>query len=151
MPPRETDDIQSTSSQRTAADPRMEAPQVLVVDDQESVRRLTRRILEYEGLAVHEACDGREALQLIELNATLIDLVVSDVVMPWLNGVELLNLLSVSYPSIPVILMSAYGHPELARLGVTAPCAVLAKPFLPQLLMQEVRRCIGSRSWPANN
>jgi DNA-binding NtrC family response regulator len=50
-------------------------------------------------------------------------------VMPRMNGVELLQALAVSYPGLPVILMSGYATTELAELGIAAPCGILTKPF----------------------
>jgi two-component system, cell cycle sensor histidine kinase and response regulator CckA len=120
-------------------------PHVLIVEDQETVRRYIARILEQAGLAVHLAGDGADALDLIEQGTTPIELVVSDIIMPRLNGVELLKALSVTHPDIPVILMSAYAQAELAQMGVVSPCGVLPKPFLPERLLQEVHRCMRKR------
>jgi CheY-like chemotaxis protein len=114
---------------------------VLVVDDEPGVRHFTARILRDEGYGVHEAADGLEALELVRAAAP-IDAVVSDIVMPRLNGVELLQSLSTLRPDLPVILMSGYGAIQLAERGIASPCSVLSKPFPPELLVAEVRRCI---------
>jgi DNA-binding NtrC family response regulator len=58
-----------------------------------------------------------------------------------MNGVELLQALSTTDPNIPVILMSGYATAALAELGIAAPCAILAKPFPAERLLEEVRRC----------
>jgi two-component system response regulator FlrC len=71
-----------------------------------------------------------------------LDAVVSDIVMPRMNGVELLQSLSLERPRLPVILMSGYGSDQLTRRGIVSPCSVLAKPFPPERLLAEVRRCI---------
>jgi two-component system cell cycle sensor histidine kinase/response regulator CckA len=118
---------------------------VLVVEDQETVRRYIARILERAGFAVHQAGDGVEALELIEQGTTPIELVVSDIMMPRLNGVEFLKALSVTHADVPVILMSAYARAELAQMGVVSPCGVIPKPFLPERLLQEVHRCMRKR------
>ena len=73
------------------------------------------------------------------------DVVVSDIVMPRLTGVELLQTLAADNPEIPVILMSGYGTAQLAEQGIASPCGVLAKPFPPERLLEEVRRCIRPR------
>lgn len=86
-----------------------------------------------------------EALELIRQGSTLVGVVVTDIVMPRLNGVELMQALFVSHPDLPVILMSGYATEALAELGIAAPCAVLAKPFPPEQLLEEVRRCIALR------
>jgi DNA-binding NtrC family response regulator len=119
---------------------------ILVVDDEPTVRRFAARVLEEDGYLVHQARDGAEALALLQSGAWVVDCVVSDVVMPRLNGVELLQALSLRHPGLPVILMSAYGSNQLAERGIAAPCAILAKPFDPDRLLGEVRRCLASRS-----
>jgi two-component system cell cycle sensor histidine kinase/response regulator CckA len=118
--------------------------QVLVVDDEPMIRRLAARVLSEQGFGVHEAADGAEALELIRDGIGNIDVVLSDIVMPRLNGVELLRSLSVSRPELPVILMSGYGSAQLSERGIVSPCGVLAKPFSPEALVAEVRRCLGS-------
>jgi two-component system cell cycle sensor histidine kinase/response regulator CckA len=117
-----------------------EAPSILVVDDEGAVRRFAMRVLEREGYSVAEASDGAEAFELIRQGRTF-DAVVSDIVMPRMNGVELLQALSTANPNIPVILMSGYATAALAELGIAAPCAILAKPFPAERLLEEVRRC----------
>jgi len=115
---------------------------VLVVDDESTVRRFARRVLVEHGFQVHEAADGAEALELIQATFDRLDVVVSDIVMPKLNGVELLRRLAMVRPQLPVILMSGYAGPQLAERGIDAPCSILAKPFSADALIAEVRRCI---------
>lgn len=115
---------------------------VLVVDDEPMVRRYAARVLLSAGYDVHEVGDGQQALDFLGVRTGLVDVVVSDIVMPRLNGVELMETLSRSHPDVPVILMSGYNPAELAQRGITAPCALLAKPFLPEALIAEVQRCI---------
>jgi DNA-binding NtrC family response regulator len=118
---------------------------VLVVDDEDGVRRFAARVLREEGYKVTEAADGAQALELIGGEASDAAVVVSDVVMPRLNGVQLLERLSTARPDLPVILMSGYGTAQLAEQGITSPCGVLGKPFSPDALLAEVRRCIRSQ------
>jgi two-component system cell cycle sensor histidine kinase/response regulator CckA len=118
---------------------------VLVVDDEDTVRRFTARVLTSDGYQVHEAADGLAALALLRSGTELVDCVVSDIVMPRLDGVRLLEEISREVPGLPVILMSAYGAAQLADRGIAAPCAVLHKPFAPDRLLEEVRRCLASR------
>ena len=115
---------------------------VLVVDDEPSVRRFACRVLREAGYGVREAADGLDALSLIRSGVVDLDAVVSDIVMPRLNGVELLQSLSLEHPRLPVILMSGYDMNQLTRLGIASPCGVLSKPFPPDQLLAEVRRCI---------
>ncbi|HEY9442428.1 MAG TPA: response regulator [Gemmatimonadales bacterium] len=122
--------------------PTAEREIVLVVDDEPTVRRLARRVLLEDGFEVIEAADGAEALDLVDGSADPLRVVVSDIVMPKLNGVQLLQRLSITHPELPVILMSGYAGPELAERGIQAPCSLLVKPFKPEELVAEVRRCI---------
>lgn len=114
---------------------------ILVVDDEPSVRRFAARALSEEGFAVLEAADGQEALAAVEAGGVLA--IVSDIVMPRLNGVQLIEALARSHPQLPVVLISGYAPGELEGLGIAAPCAVLMKPFTAERLVKEVRRCLG--------
>ncbi len=115
---------------------------VLVVDDEAAVRRFACRVLERAGYSVFEAIDGVDALELIQGQTVALELVVSDIVMPRMNGVELLQALSVSQPALAVILMSGYATSALSELGIVTPCSILTKPFLAERLLAEVDRCI---------
>jgi DNA-binding NtrC family response regulator len=101
-------------------------------------------VLEREGYRVVEARDGMEAFELIKQGHEF-DAVVSDIVMPRMNGVELMQALTTTSPDLPVILMSGYATGALAELGISAPCAILPKPFPADRLLQEVRRCTRRR------
>jgi len=115
---------------------------VLVVDDEPTVRRFVSRVLREAGYGVNEAADGADALSLIRSGSVDPAAVVSDIVMPRINGVELLQYLSLERPRLPVILMSGFGTDQLTRRGIVSPCGVLAKPFSPELLLAELRRCL---------
>jgi CheY-like chemotaxis protein len=115
---------------------------ILVVDDEELVRRFVARVLHGRGFSVAEAADGRKALARIEELGDSVRLVLSDIVMPHLSGVELAERLSLLRPELPVILMSGYSPAELMARGIAAPCALLSKPFLPSELIAEVSRCL---------
>lgn len=108
---------------------------ILVVDDQEGVRALLRRQLNGMGHTVLEAADGSEALHLVRRRNGALDLVLSDVVMPQMNGTELANHICVEFPGIAVILMSAFAPPGVMRVGTgDAIVPVLQKPFEEQQL-----------------
>ena len=114
---------------------------ILVVDDEPSIRRFARRALLEEGFEVCEASDGEQALEIVEAGG--VSVLVSDVVMPRLNGVQLMERVARTHPQLPVVLMSGYAAPELAGMGIAAPCSLLTKPFRPEQLVEEVRRCLG--------
>jgi DNA-binding NtrC family response regulator len=117
-------------------------PTILVVDDESSVRRFASRVLVEEGFGVEEATDGLEALTLARGGAHTFDAVLSDIVMPRLNGVQLLQELTLSHPTLPVVLMSGYAAAQLETMGITPPCGMLIKPFSAEQLVGEVRRCL---------
>ena len=119
---------------------------ILVVDDEPNVCRFAARVLEDAGYEVTRAADGAEALTLIQEQAACFAAVVSDVAMPRMNGVKLLERLSVAVPDLPVVLMSGYATEQLQQRGIAAPCALLAKPFTPEALLAEVQRCLDGRS-----
>lgn len=118
---------------------------VLVVDDESAVRRFAARVLSRAGYNVLEASDGAEALDLLKAESAPVDVVVSDIVMPRMNGVELMEALSVTHPNLPVILMSGYATAALSELGIAAPCSILTKPFPAERLLAEVQRCASHR------
>jgi two-component system cell cycle sensor histidine kinase/response regulator CckA len=119
---------------------------VLVVDDEAAVRRFATRVLEREGFGVIEAVDGAEALEILRDKRAAVDAVVSDIVMPRMNGVELLDALSISNPGLPVLLMSGYATAALSEMGIASPCGILPKPFPPERLLAELERCLAPRN-----
>jgi two-component system, cell cycle sensor histidine kinase and response regulator CckA len=135
-------DPDSLARQFAVTAPRPGSCRILVVDDEPVVRRFAVRVLEAEGFLVSEAADGADALRLLREEVPDVDAVLSDIVMPRLNGVELLQILSSTHPQLPVLLMSGYASAELEGMGIAAPCAILAKPFTPERLVEELRRCL---------
>jgi len=112
---------------------------ILVADDQESVRALLRRELSEAGHTVLEAGDGAEALHLVRRRNGAVDLILSDVVMPQMNGTELATHIGGEFPDIPVILMSAFAPAGVARVGYgDTMVPVLQKPFDPRQLIDLV-------------
>jgi CheY-like chemotaxis protein len=109
---------------------------VLVVEDQDEVRTLVMRTLADEGYRVLTACDGIEALEVLEADPE-VSLVVSDLVMPRMDGFELANHLSKRVPSPLMLFMSGYGdhHTEIQH-------PYLQKPFAPATLCREVQRLL---------
>jgi two-component system, cell cycle sensor histidine kinase and response regulator CckA len=131
------DELSPPSPARSAS-----GPTILVVDDEAAVRRFACRVLQRASFAVLEATDGVEALELIQSQRLALEAVVSDIVMPRMNGVELMQALSACQPELPVILMSGYANEALGELGIAAPCSILPKPFSGERLLAEVSRCI---------
>jgi len=113
---------------------------VLVVDDEEIVRRIVSRTLQAEGWQVLQAEDGREALDCLEREGGAVDLVVSDVVMPTVSGGGLSEALSRIYPRIPVVWMSGYPRDSAFSGGSVADTQpFLQKPVPSDVLVTTVR------------
>jgi CheY-like chemotaxis protein len=118
---------------------------ILIVDDEPSVRDVMATVLLDAGYSVQTAADGRIALQFIDLTPP--DLIITDVMMPHLDGWALLDHAQQRNPSLPVILMSA-GDWIRGRRSLPIPdhAVFLAKPFAVEELLQLVARLTGSRS-----
>jgi len=120
---------------------------VLLVEDNERVRALARRALSEHGYETIEAASPREALEHVTAYEGPIQLLVTDVVMPGMGGVDLAQALRESRPELRVLYMSGYTEGRLEREGVLGKEAVfLAKPFGPDDLIRSVRAILDSVS-----
>jgi CheY-like chemotaxis protein len=112
---------------------------ILVVDDEEAVRRLASRMITWMGNQVLEARHAREALATIEEHNGPIHLVVTDIKMPGMNGRELGRIIEQRWPGKPILYMSGFAS-EVFRDGLLEPGApFLAKPFTQDDLVSRVR------------
>jgi two-component system, cell cycle sensor histidine kinase and response regulator CckA len=112
---------------------------VLVIDDAGVVRRLAYRLLSEAGYRVFEAGSAVEALEVVSLARGRLDVVLVDVVMPEVNGVDLARMLRERVPQANVIFMSAYPAEVLAREGLRdLRVQFLAKPFTREELLKAV-------------
>ena len=136
----------TTPAVPAAALPRGRGEVVLVVDDEESIRMMTRRILEQFGYRVLIAPEGTEAVMLFAQHAAEINLVLTDLMMPLMDGTTLIRTLQRMAPALKI--MTATGAAEVAqvaavrRLGVRT---VLSKPYTPETLLQGVRAVLDGR------
>jgi PAS domain S-box-containing protein len=118
---------------------------ILVVEDQDDVRRLAIRSLEKYGYTVFNAGDAEQAIAFCERHKGPLDLVLTDIVMPGLNGRELAQLLSVARPDLRFLFMSGYTENAIAHNGVLdGSLKYLQKPFTPDALAESVREILGS-------
>jgi CheY-like chemotaxis protein len=119
---------------------------ILIVEDEPAVRRMASRALRSQGYEILEAANGAEALEVLSRAAGPVDLVLSDVVMPVLNGRELSERLAVDHPEIRVLFMSGYTDDDIVRRGLLQPGApFLQKPFVAADLSRKVRDVLDSR------
>jgi two-component system cell cycle sensor histidine kinase/response regulator CckA len=119
---------------------------VLLVEDDESVRRITRIALESQGFSVIEASSGPDALQLISRITGPIDLVITDVVMPEMGGRQLVECIREQRPDQRVLYMSGHTFDTMIHRGtVVSGDAFLQKPFTALGLVRKVRSILDSR------
>ncbi len=112
---------------------------VLVVDDDRGVRRLTARMLRGEGYRVVEAESGAEALKLLESDPA-IGLILTDIVMPEMHGLDLADRVAVRYPRLHVVLMTGHAPELTLQLELReGKLPVLLKPFTAEQLCTKVR------------
>ena len=135
-----------------------QAATVLVIEDEDAIRELTRRVLEREGYEVLVAPDGEAALELSRGREGQIDLLVTDLVMPRMCGTEAVERLAAYHPNLRVLFVSGYMERSLALLSgfeytsldpdralssaLHAEAGFLAKPFAPRELARKVRELL---------
>jgi len=113
---------------------------ILLVEDDLAVRSTVRRVLERDGHRVVEAANGGEGLAAVDRVGDAIDLVISDMVMPGMSGLELRHRLRILRPTLPVLLMSGYSEEAIKRLGSAESLGpLLEKPFTVQGILDLVQ------------
>ena len=125
------------------ADSRSGSKQVLLAEDDSVVRNLIQRFLHSWGYRVLSAWNGREAMEFAEEHKCEIDLLISDVTMPEMSGLELAEKLKAKRPRLQVILLSGYSHKEFV---LQREWKFIRKPFRPQELKAAVEDSLKPRS-----
>ncbi len=120
---------------------------ILLIDDDDAVRQVLRRLLEREGHGVRDAADGAAGLRLLDERRP--DVVLTDVYMPEMDGIELLVAIQEAEPGLPVIVVSGGGFAsadfvleDAAQLGADA---ILSKPFERSVVLDTIRRVLEER------
>jgi PAS domain S-box-containing protein len=124
--------------------PKRQGTTILLVEDDDIMRSLTRQLLEEHGYTVFDANDGKSALEWIKSHPEPIDLLLTDVVMRRMSGPELVECLSASHPTLKVIYMSGYtgelmAEREVLQRGIT----LLEKPFSRTALLNTIHTTLG--------
>ena len=141
--PRVEERIEASEVRSAAGAPVEGLETILLVEDEEEVRRLASRVLLQRGYTLLEARNGQEALMLCELREEPIDLLVTDVVMPGMSGRELAEQLVSLHPEVKVLYVSGYADDIILQHGVMDPgVAFLQKPFGPDVLGAKVREVL---------
>ena len=124
-----------------AETPAVPPPQtILVVDDEDPVRAFVREALESEGYSILDTGDPLEARRMVTTRT--IHLLLTDVVMPRMNGLELAERVEAASPTTKVLMMSGFMTPAMKAFGRT----ILSKPFTLDALLRAVREALSGRS-----
>jgi CheY-like chemotaxis protein len=115
---------------------------LLLVEDEDSVRVMAARILRQRGYTVLEAASGGEAIALLERYDGPLDLLVTDIVMPELSGIELAERLPLLREGVRVLFVSGYSEGDPALTQAAATATLLNKPFRAGELLSAVRRVL---------
>jgi signal transduction histidine kinase len=142
--PRVDAPVDTSRAARVVSVPAAGTETLLVAEDEQMVRVLIRKVLEQAGYTVLLASGGAEALQLAARHAGPIQMLVTDVVMPGMNGRELARRLLELRPDTKVLYLSGYADDAVERHGVLDPgTAFMQKPFSPGALASRVREVLG--------
>jgi len=142
---RHTGETVGTHHERTLEIPLSRGETVLLVEDDDSILKLGKRILESLGYAVLSATTPTGAISLAEEHAGEIGLLITDVVMPEMNGRELSEQLQRLYPDIKILFMSGYTANVIAHRGILEEgVCFIAKPFSKKDLAVKVREALGN-------
>ena len=118
---------------------------ILLVEDEEALRTLARNCLESQGYCVLEAADGNAAIATAEKHSGPIELLLTDVIMPGMNGRHLADRLTELRPAIKVLYLSGYASDLIAQYGVLDPgILLLEKPFTLRALLIKVQQALGT-------
>jgi two-component system cell cycle sensor histidine kinase/response regulator CckA len=116
---------------------------ILLVEDDEAVRDLVRQMLQAQGYTILAACSGDEALSLARQHQGGIDMLLTDVVMPYMSGRKLAQQLTVLNPRMKVLFISGYTSDAAVRIGLlTDEVNLISKPFSPNVLSAKVREVL---------
>ena len=146
LPLAEREIVEQTSSLEEVASP-AGSERILLVEDEDMVRRLSERVLSMRGFDVISTTNAEEALAFLENNDDAINLLLTDVVLPGMTGSELCERARALRPRMRVLFMSGYTEDDVLRYGVqTGKSELLIKPFTPNVLLTQVRQTLDRRS-----
>jgi signal transduction histidine kinase/ActR/RegA family two-component response regulator len=134
----DTTDRTPTPKQLTPAERGHGSGTVLIAEDERALRRLAATVLGQAGYRTLEASDGQQALDMFTVHSRSIVMVVSDVVMPRMGGIELAKRLRQSHPKLPILFVTGYVEQSDALHDSASGAPVLLKPFSPEALLRAV-------------
>lgn len=124
--------------------PLLNEPHILIVDDEDSVRLALARWFGLRGFVVTEAVDGQDAVDRVRSGGPF-DLIIMDLEMPRLHGLEAMDTIRKEQPDLPVVVLSGYAR-EKAKAWDHGAVAVLSKPIRLAALEGEVRRVLSGEA-----
>ena len=116
---------------------------ILIVDDEAPIRSAVRRLLQRNGHDIVEACDGVEALELLAVRS--VEMAIVDLMMPRMNGIELIDRMKSKYPETGIVVISAYSDIRDLSTSQSNVVTILKKPFELQNLAEAVNLALGQR------
>ena len=116
---------------------------IVLADDAQQIRSFLKAILKAQGFDVYDAGDGQEAVEVLEKLGGLVELLITDIKMPRMDGIALAKAVAEIYPTLPVLFISGWTFdlldaPEWRRPGY----AFLRKPFLPKALISSIEQLL---------
>jgi len=125
------------------------SPLILLVEDESIVREVTCEVLQHAGYRVLDSCSAKEALQLATKHAGQINLLLTDVVMPEMNGADLASRLLDIQPDLVTVFMSGYAENDVAKKINRSSAMHIQKPFTISALLSRVAEALraGSQGW----
>lgn len=133
----------TAAAAETGSPVRLGSETLLLVEDNDAVRNITRIALESQGFQVLEACNGSEAIQLLDQYSGMVRLLITDVVMPGMGGRELVGLLRARGSDLQVLYISGHTDNEIVLDNVRD--TFLQKPFTPVVLAKKVRAVLDEK------
>ncbi len=115
---------------------------ILVVDDDEAIRAMLRRVLRQHGYATLEAGSGEEALKLVQAHKGNLHMLLTDMVLPGINGLDLARQISSIRTEIKIVLISGYLDKEFGNFSIDEKTPFLQKPFAPDALAKLIREVL---------
>jgi CheY-like chemotaxis protein len=143
--PRVNAEVESPVTAEETILPETSGQTILVVDDNDAVRMAIGAYLEMSGFNILQAGNGKEAINVASRDNVSVDLLITDLVMPQMGGLELSQRLAMQNPNLKVLYMSGYTEESVIRQGVLEPGGFfLQKPTSMQVLLRKVRELLSS-------
>ncbi len=117
--------------------------QILLAEDEDRTRRSIVTVLESAGFSVKEACNGHEAMDILLKSNGDIDILLTDIVMPIMTGIELIYTVRKDFSLLPIIAITAYRDKDLSDNLEKLNCSrIIDKPFEPDILLESIEQVL---------